>query len=108
MDPYKSVVRGGGLKLKGGKRRKKRSLDAAALVELPAAPAAPAAAAPAPDDGLTESERAHKRRLTSRRKEAAERGTAKSHRERVDELNDKLASLTEHNDIPRISAAGNG
>ena len=105
MDPYKSVVRGGGLKLKGGKRRKKRSLDAAALVELPAAPAA---AAPAPDDGLTESERAHKRRLTSRRKEAAERGTAKSHRERVDELNDKLASLTEHNDIPRISAAGNG
>jgi len=26
----------------------------------------------------------------------------------VDELNDKLASLTEHNDIPRISAAGNG
>ena len=29
-------------------------------------------------------------------------------RERVDELNNKLSTMTEHNDIPRISAAGNG
>ena len=36
MDAYKNVVRGGGLKLKGGKKKKnkKRGLDAAALVEL--------------------------------------------------------------------------
>ena len=33
---------------------------------------------------------------------------AESHRERVDELNNKLSEMTEHNDIPRISAAGNG
>mmetsp|Transcript_5421 Transcript_5421/g.7319 ORF Transcript_5421/g.7319 Transcript_5421/m.7319 type:complete len:111 (+) Transcript_5421:125-457(+) len=32
----------------------------------------------------------------------------KSHRERVDEFNAKLSQLTEHNDIPRVSAAGNG
>ena len=112
MDAYKNVVRGGGLKLKGGKKKKnkKRGLDAAALVELaPAAPAEPAApAAAARDDGLTETERAHKRRLVARRKEAAASGTAKSHRERVDELNNKLSTMTEHNDIPRISAAGNG
>ena len=108
MDAYKNVVRGGGLKLKGGKKKKnkKRGLDAAALVEL--APAAPAPAAAARDDGLTETERAHKRRLVARRKEAAASGTAKSHRERVDDLNEKLSTMTEHNDIPRISAAGNG
>ena len=60
------------------------------------------------DDGLTETERAHKRRLVARRKEAAASGAAKSHRERVDDLNEKLSTMTEHNDIPRISAAGNG
>ena len=40
MDAYKNVVRGGGLKLKGGKKKKnkKRGLDAAALVELAPAP----------------------------------------------------------------------
>ena len=109
MDAYKNVVRGGGLKLKGGKKKKnkKRGLDAAALVELaPAAPAAPAAAAR--DDGLTETERAHKRRLVARRKEAAASGAAKSHRERVDDLNEKLSTMTEHNATPRIPAAGNG
>ena len=31
-----------------------------------------------------------------------------SYRDRIDAFNNKLASLTEHNDIPRISAAGNG
>ena len=111
MDAYKNVVRGGGLKLKGGKKKKnkKRGLDAAALVELaPAAPAPAAPAAAARDDGLTETERAHKRRLVARRKEAAASGAAKSHRERVDDLNEKLSTMTEHNDIPRISAAGNG
>jgi protein FAM32A len=44
----------------------------------------------------------------ARRKEAAASGAAKSHRERVDDLNEKLSTMTEHNDIPRISAAGNG
>ena len=110
MDAYKNVVRGGGLKLKGGKKKKKktRGLDAAALVELaPAAPAAPPRPAAARDDGLTETERAHKRRLVARRKEAP-RAARKSHRERVDDLNEKLSTMTEHNDIPRISAAGNG
>lgn len=32
----------------------------------------------------------------------------KTHRERVEEFNALLASMTEHNDIPRCSAAGNG
>lgn len=32
----------------------------------------------------------------------------KTYREKVNEFNEKLSTLTEHNDIPRISAAGNG
>jgi hypothetical protein len=31
-----------------------------------------------------------------------------SHRERVEQFNEKLGQLTELNDIPRVSAAGNG
>ena len=31
-----------------------------------------------------------------------------SHRERVEQFNEKLGKLTELNDIPRVSAAGNG
>lgn len=31
-----------------------------------------------------------------------------SHRERVEQFNEKVGSLTELNDIPRVSAAGNG
>jgi protein FAM32A len=34
--------------------------------------------------------------------------TAQTHREKVETFNAKLGSLTEHNDIPRVSAAGNG
>ena len=33
---------------------------------------------------------------------------SKSHRERIDDFNMYLSNLTEHNDIPRVSAAGNG
>ncbi|CAN0114423.1 unnamed protein product, partial [Scytosiphon promiscuus] len=31
-----------------------------------------------------------------------------THRERIENFNARLASMTEHNDIPRCSAAGNG
>mmetsp|Transcript_15128 Transcript_15128/g.30113 ORF Transcript_15128/g.30113 Transcript_15128/m.30113 type:complete len:130 (-) Transcript_15128:59-448(-) len=60
------------------------------------------------DDDLTAFERAHIRK--KRAKEARDTAaiTTKSHRERVDEFNQGLSTLTEHNDIPRISAAGNG
>lgn len=60
------------------------------------------------DDELTEAERkALKRRLEKERQDL-EKVAAKSHRERIEEFNEKLGSLTEHNDIPRVSAAGNG
>jgi protein FAM32A len=60
------------------------------------------------DDELTEAERKALILKQERQKEESKRIASKSHRERVEELNEKLGSLTEHNDIPRVSAAGNG
>jgi protein FAM32A len=59
-------------------------------------------------EDMTEAERrALNKRLERQRKEN-EAIARKSHRERVEELNAHLGSLTELNDIPRVSAAGNG
>ena len=81
--------------------------------EVGAAKSAPrrASADPGPRAGAgaeTAAERAHKKRLDARAADDVKKTLEKSHRERVDELNSKLSNLTEHNDIPRISAAGNG
>jgi protein FAM32A len=59
-------------------------------------------------DDLTEAERKALKRRRERERIEAEKVAQKSHRERVEEFNNKLASLTELNDIPRVSAAGNG
>jgi len=60
------------------------------------------------DDGLTEAERKSLKIKLEREKAELEKLAHKSHRERVEEFNEKLSSLTELNDIPRVSAAGNG
>ena len=60
------------------------------------------------EDGLTEVERKALRRRLERERLDAEKMAQKSHRERIEEFNSKLASQTELNDIPRVSAAGNG
>ena len=60
------------------------------------------------DDGLTEVERKALRRRLERERLDAEKIAQKSHRERIEDFNNKLASQTELNDIPRVSAAGNG
>ncbi len=53
---------------------------------------------------LTDAERkALKYKLERERKEL-EQLAKKSHRERVEEFNEKLSNLTELNDIPRVSA----
>jgi protein FAM32A len=59
-------------------------------------------------DGLTDTERKAQRRRLERERMDAEKIAQKSHRERIEEFNTKLASQTELNDIPRVSAAGNG
>jgi protein FAM32A len=60
------------------------------------------------DDGLTVAERKSLKIKLEREKAELEKLAHKSHRERVEEFNEKLSSLTELNDIPRVSAAGNG
>ena len=60
------------------------------------------------DDELTEAERKALKFKKQRQKEESGKIAQKSHRERVEELNEKLGNMTELNDIPRVSAAGNG
>jgi protein FAM32A len=66
-----------------------------------------------PDEGdeydeMTEAERAAFRKKQERELKELETVAKQSHRERVEAFNEKLSQLTEHNDIPRVSAAGNG
>lgn len=55
------------------------------------------------DDELTEAERKALKYKLEKERNDLERVAAKSHRERVEEFNEKLGKLTEHNDIPRVS-----
>ncbi|KAL7574538.1 hypothetical protein ACA910_015893 [Epithemia clementina (nom. ined.)] len=60
------------------------------------------------DDDKTEAERKALARKKERERKDLEKLAQKSHRETIEEFNEKLGQLTEHNDIPRVSAAGNG
>lgn len=57
---------------------------------------------------MTASQRRHAQRKIEMEKLEAKKLSKTSFRDRVDQFNNKLAQMTEHNDIPRISAAGNG
>jgi len=57
------------------------------------------------DDDLTAAERMSLKRKKQREREELEKVGSKSHRERVEEFNEKLGKLTEHNDIPRVSSS---
>uniref|UniRef100_A0A7R9VT13 DUF1754-domain-containing protein n=1 Tax=Pseudictyota dubia TaxID=2749911 RepID=A0A7R9VT13_9STRA len=60
------------------------------------------------DDDMTEAERRAMKVKLERERKDLEKIARQSHRERVENFSEKLGSLTEHNDIPRVSAAGNG
>jgi protein FAM32A len=61
------------------------------------------------DDFLTDTERRHKVKMDELIKNKfAKKLSEVSYRERVEAFNHKLATTTELNDIPRVSAAGNG
>uniref|UniRef100_A0A7S1D8Y5 DUF1754-domain-containing protein n=1 Tax=Cyclophora tenuis TaxID=216820 RepID=A0A7S1D8Y5_CYCTE len=64
--------------------------------------------AEADDDEMTDAERRALKFKEDRELQELEAAAQKSHRDRVEEFNEKLSKLTEHNDIPRVSAAGNG
>lgn len=55
------------------------------------------------DDDLTEAERKALEKKRQREREELKQVAKKTHRERVEEFNEKLGNLTELNDIPRVS-----
>lgn len=60
------------------------------------------------EEELTAAEKRSKSFKQKRERKEMEKIVSMSHRERVENFNAKLSELTEHNDIPRVSAAGNG
>lgn len=60
------------------------------------------------DSFLTEAQRRHKQKRLEQETKAAKHLVQTTYRDRIEEFNFRLATTTEHNDIPRISAAGNG
>ncbi|KAL3795820.1 hypothetical protein ACHAW5_004770 [Stephanodiscus triporus] len=60
------------------------------------------------DEGLTAAEKRSRKFKIQRERKEMEHVVSMSHRERVEQFNEKLGKLTELNDIPRVSAAGNG
>ncbi|CEG36510.1 Conserved alpha-helical protein [Plasmopara halstedii] len=59
-------------------------------------------------DDMTPAQRRHAEHKKKREQEEIEKMASKTYRERIEELNQHLGSLTEHHDVPRVSAAGNG
>ncbi|DBA03437.1 TPA: hypothetical protein N0F65_002845 [Lagenidium giganteum] len=57
---------------------------------------------------MTPAQRRYEEHRRKREAEEIEKVASKTYRERMEELNQHLSSLTEHHDIPRVSAAGNG
>ncbi|KAF8545313.1 hypothetical protein BDD12DRAFT_1916 [Trichophaea hybrida] len=108
---------GGALKLKGtkdggiSKKKKKKKPATASKKSASAEPVEPPENQPTVEEeqedddpyaGKTEAERRfEERRLEQMEKRLAKEGI-KSHKERVEEYNKYLASLSEHHDMPRI------
>ena len=106
---------GGKLTLKGGvdplkiqkkkkKKKKKRKQETdldAALESVDAVP--PKEDAAVIKDTRTEAEKRRDAHMVKYEQERAKKAAAKSHRQRIEEFNTKLATLTEHHDIPKIS-----
>ena len=116
MSSKMPLVVGGKLKLKGSGGGSKKVVKTAAVVTKVTQPAeshpVPAHVAPlkstaGPGSSLTEAQRKHLEKKLKLDLDAAKKDK-KTYRDRIDDFNQLLASTTEHNDIPRTSAAGNG
>ena len=60
------------------------------------------------DEDLTAAEKKALKFKADQARREMEKVVKLNHRERVEQFNEKLGQLTELNDIPRVSAAGNG
>mmetsp|Transcript_1559 Transcript_1559/g.2207 ORF Transcript_1559/g.2207 Transcript_1559/m.2207 type:complete len:110 (-) Transcript_1559:261-590(-) len=108
----KGAFAGGALFFKGdkhSKKKKSKSKHKAGRKDLQSTEGeVPKSAVTQPTDQTTEAERKAMLRKKERERKDLEKLAQKSHRETIEEFNEKLGNLTELNDIPRVSAAGNG
>ncbi|EQC32805.1 hypothetical protein SDRG_09343 [Saprolegnia diclina VS20] len=61
-----------------------------------------------PMGSMTEAQKKHAKFKSKREEEDIRKQASKTYRERVEEYSTYLGNLTEHHDVPRVSAAGNG
>ena len=112
-----STIIRGKLKLKGSKdgASKKKKTNELNYSESLSAATSSSTSTPAeadvkvdPEAILTESQKRFLKRKNEVEDRAIKTLKTQSYRDRVESFNMKLSTMTEHNDIPRISAAGNG
>lgn len=107
----KTTFMGGALSFKGDKKKKKKKAKKKSTTSKHKRQDDTAVPADndntIDDDDLTDAERKALKRKRERERKELEKVAKKSHRERVEEFNEKLGSLTEHNDIPRVRMCSN-
>jgi len=113
MSTYKAtaVVIGGKFRFKGDSSKKtlKRPTDIVATSSASASSSSSALTTQEEEDFLlTETQKRHKQKKREMEKEEAAAAVAVSYRERINKFNYQLSTTSEHNDVPRVSAAGNG
>jgi len=113
----KPLVVGGKLKLKGSSSSSKPKRDSSELAssvgkrqveEVVTSEATDATSSGNNDIHLTEAQKRFKKKKQEMDDKQAKKLAKTTFRDRMEEFNIKLSKLTEHNDIPRVSAAGNG
>lgn len=57
---------------------------------------------------MTDAQKIHKEKRKATEEKELKKFIKTTHRDRIEKFNLMLGQMTEHNDIPRISAAGNG
>jgi protein FAM32A len=107
IDMTKSSFMGGSLSFKGDKKKSKKKRTSKHK-KIEDAKKQAEKVVDSDEDEMTEAEKRALKFKMERQRQESETIASKSHRERVEELNEMLGNLTEHNDIPRVSAAGNG
>lgn len=118
-NPKSHVVIGGKLNLKGDKKKskKRKTADAQDQGENSASITSQVASTEGSssniehiprEEFLTSTQKKHREKLLEAEAREMKKQASMSYRDKVDAFNSKLSTLTEHNDIPRVSAAGNG
>ena len=57
---------------------------------------------------MTDAQKIHKEKRKANEEKELKKFIKTTHRDRIEMFNLRLGQMTEHNDIPRVSAAGNG